>query len=196
MLLNSTLQPIGELTGGGLNRIVCQFVDWIFSKWSIEAESSCSIVSPNWTRGSRINRWAMCEAILSSRPASQPNSTHLFNQNKRELRVTYHYRSDDVGHCRPSARRYRDILACFAHHSKCTDRPNHIGTWVYGIGHSSVASKYVRQKYQLVSERLGPTFKPRSSSVLSSTLAAITFHLASTSAKKPLKAGLAAVKAS
>jgi len=29
---NSTRQPIGELTGGGLNRIVCQFVDWMFSK--------------------------------------------------------------------------------------------------------------------------------------------------------------------
>ena len=32
MLLNSTRQPIGEFTGGGLNRIVCQFVDCMFSK--------------------------------------------------------------------------------------------------------------------------------------------------------------------
>ena len=28
--LNSTLQPIDELGGGGLNLIVCQLVDWIF----------------------------------------------------------------------------------------------------------------------------------------------------------------------
>lgn len=27
---NSTLQPIELVGGGGLNRIVCQFVDWIF----------------------------------------------------------------------------------------------------------------------------------------------------------------------
>jgi hypothetical protein len=29
---NSTLQPIGELGGGGLNLIVCQLVDWMFCK--------------------------------------------------------------------------------------------------------------------------------------------------------------------
>ena len=28
--LNSTLHPMSEFTGGGLNLIVCQFVDWIF----------------------------------------------------------------------------------------------------------------------------------------------------------------------
>jgi hypothetical protein len=39
------------------------------------------------------------------------------------------------------------------------------------------------------------TFNPLSSSVRSSTLPAITSHLASLSAKSPLKAGLAAVKA-
>lgn len=59
ILLNSTLQPIGEFTGGGLNRIVCQFVDCIFSKWSMDSSSSWSIVSLNWTSGSRMNRWAM-----------------------------------------------------------------------------------------------------------------------------------------
>lgn len=56
MGLNSTLQPIGELTGGGLNLTVCQLVDWMFSKWSIEAESSWSMVSENWTSGSRMKR--------------------------------------------------------------------------------------------------------------------------------------------
>jgi len=30
MLLNSTRHPIDELGGGGLNRNVCQLVDWIF----------------------------------------------------------------------------------------------------------------------------------------------------------------------
>jgi hypothetical protein len=30
MLLNSTLQPMDEFGGGGLNRNVCQLVDWIF----------------------------------------------------------------------------------------------------------------------------------------------------------------------
>lgn len=30
MGLNSTLHPISEFGGGGLNLIVCQFVDWIF----------------------------------------------------------------------------------------------------------------------------------------------------------------------
>lgn len=28
--LNSTLQPMDELGGGGLKRMVCQLVDWIF----------------------------------------------------------------------------------------------------------------------------------------------------------------------
>lgn len=28
--LNSTLQPMEELGGGGLKRMVCQLVDWIF----------------------------------------------------------------------------------------------------------------------------------------------------------------------
>jgi len=30
MLLNSTRHPIDEFGGGGLNRSVCQLVDWIF----------------------------------------------------------------------------------------------------------------------------------------------------------------------
>jgi hypothetical protein len=30
--LNSTLHPMGELGGGGLKRMVCQFVDWMFWK--------------------------------------------------------------------------------------------------------------------------------------------------------------------
>ena len=30
MGLNSTLQPIGEFGGGGLNRMLCQLVDWMF----------------------------------------------------------------------------------------------------------------------------------------------------------------------
>ena len=30
--LNSTRQPIGAEGGGGLKRIVCQLVDWMFSK--------------------------------------------------------------------------------------------------------------------------------------------------------------------
>lgn len=30
ILLNSTRQPIGDFGGGGLNRSVCQLVDWIF----------------------------------------------------------------------------------------------------------------------------------------------------------------------
>jgi hypothetical protein len=30
MLLNSTLQPIGDFGGGGLKRNVCQLVDWRF----------------------------------------------------------------------------------------------------------------------------------------------------------------------
>jgi hypothetical protein len=30
MLLNSTRQPIGDFGGGGLNRSVCQLVDWMF----------------------------------------------------------------------------------------------------------------------------------------------------------------------
>jgi hypothetical protein len=45
-------------------------------------------------------------------------------------------------------------------------------------------------------DRSRQTFSPRSSSVRSSTLAAMTFHLASTSAKNPRNAGLAAVNAS
>lgn len=57
ILLNSTRQPMGESTGGGLNLIVCQLVDWIFSKWSIDSSSFWSMVSENCTRGSRIKRW-------------------------------------------------------------------------------------------------------------------------------------------
>ena len=34
---NSTRHPIGEFGGGGLKRIVCQFVDWMFWKsWNEE----------------------------------------------------------------------------------------------------------------------------------------------------------------
>lgn len=32
MLRNSTRQPISASGGGGLKRMCCQFVDWIFSK--------------------------------------------------------------------------------------------------------------------------------------------------------------------
>lgn len=32
ILLNSTLQAMDELGGGGLNLMVCQLVDWMFSK--------------------------------------------------------------------------------------------------------------------------------------------------------------------
>lgn len=56
MLRNSTLHPMGESTGGGLNRIVCQFVDWMFSKWSIDVSSSWSTRSLKTTSGSRMNR--------------------------------------------------------------------------------------------------------------------------------------------
>ena len=45
--LNSTRQPMGESGGGGLNRMVCQLVDWMFSKWSVSLESSWSIFSLN-----------------------------------------------------------------------------------------------------------------------------------------------------
>ena len=37
--LNSTLQPILSPGGGGLNLMVCQFVDWMFSKWSTSSSS-------------------------------------------------------------------------------------------------------------------------------------------------------------
>lgn len=68
ILRNSTRQPIGELGGGGLKRSVCQFVDWMFSKWSDEMESSRWRASLKITRGSRMKRWAMCFARRVSMP--------------------------------------------------------------------------------------------------------------------------------
>ena len=67
---NSTRQPTCAPCGGGLNRIVCQFVDWIFSKWSIERASSKSMFSENTTSGSRTKRCAICSARSSSTPHS------------------------------------------------------------------------------------------------------------------------------
>lgn len=85
---NSTRQPMGELTGGGLKRSVCQLVDWMFcesirnkasgnrdnyhtSKWSLLFLSSWWIVSEKITRGSRMNRCAMCLDSKSSTPAEK-----------------------------------------------------------------------------------------------------------------------------
>lgn len=71
---NSTRHPIGVLGGGGLKRIVCQFVDWIFSKWSVSTSSSWFTFSLKRDTVSRMKRWATCCAssgsILPSRSFS------------------------------------------------------------------------------------------------------------------------------
>lgn len=58
------------LGGGGLNLSVCQLVDWMFSKWSVDEWSSWSSVSLKMTSGSRMYRWATWWASGSSMPLS------------------------------------------------------------------------------------------------------------------------------
>jgi len=127
----------------------------------------------------------MWEASLSSRPiVSMARST--------DISETHRCQSDGIGQTRRWGHVYRGIHPCFARRLRCRDRRNRIEISVLSIGHFSMAN--------ISSWRprctAGPTLSPSSSSVRSSTLAAMTFHRASTSAKRPLKAGLAAVNAS
>lgn len=64
------------------------------------------------------------------------------------------------------------------------------------VSHLRLCSDAALPKSRLRRGRRKRTLRPRSSSVRSSTLAAITFHLASTSERYPRNAGLAAVNAS
>lgn len=66
--LISTLQPILLPGGGGLNLTVCQFVEFIFSKWSVSFSSPIFSCSAYTAKGSRINRCATCFASWSSIP--------------------------------------------------------------------------------------------------------------------------------
>lgn len=44
---NSTLHPMSEFGGGGLNLIVCQFVDWIFYDTKAEKKTNFSYIWEN-----------------------------------------------------------------------------------------------------------------------------------------------------
>lgn len=63
---NSTRQPMEVLGGGGLKRIVCQFVDWMFSKWSVSSSSFWFTFSLKRETVSRMKRWATCCASSGS----------------------------------------------------------------------------------------------------------------------------------
>jgi hypothetical protein len=90
---------------------------------------------------------------------------------------------------------YRCTRADSSNFQRCTSPRCHIGTWEYAFGYFSAADcriQTVSWDDEIAKVR---TFRPRSSSVRSSTLPAMTFHRQSTSEIYPLHRGLAAVSA-
>merc|ERR1719219_891797 len=60
---NSTRHPILCPGGGGLNLIVCQLVDWMFSKWSVSSSSLGVTFSLKRETVSLMNKCATCLAM-------------------------------------------------------------------------------------------------------------------------------------
>ena len=139
------------------------------------SSSFWSFSSAKMTIGSRMNRCEMCLARRWSIPEEYVGYKPLM----RDAEHSYHDPEDvcrSPGHLVP---RCRCTPAGSTSCRRYTTRQSRTGTWGYGICCSSKANDDVMTEvHRQTSAR---TFRPRSSSVRSSTLPEMTFHLASTS---------------
>ena len=139
------------------------------------SSSFWSFSSAKMTMGSRMNRCEMCLA----RRWSIPEGCVGYKSPMRDVEFSYHGPEDvcrSPGHLVPQCRcTPAGSTSC----RRYTTRQSHTGTWEYGICCSSKADDDVMTKARR--RKLALTFRPRSSSVRSSTLPEMTFHLASTS---------------
>ena len=70
MIIIKSSVIIIKSSGGGFHRTVCQLVDWMFSKCSVETSGISETLPRKTTRGSREKRCAMCRARIGSMPRS------------------------------------------------------------------------------------------------------------------------------
>lgn len=167
------------------------------SKWSVLVVSSWSMSSEKMTRGSRMNRCAMWRASGASIPFALSTPRYKLRISKKDNSPCFLSRSKIAASYGASMSLYSGRFIQLSEMYKLTLSYRDFGMRnLFSFNGYITAQSASKQTHVIAVIMLSLTFNPRSSSVRSSTLAATTSHLLSTSAIYPLHSGLAAVNAS